>query len=1276
MERYGVKANKRMKTQRKHTPTGASLGRRALRLAMIAAITGAVPTMTGGTVHAQQDPTSIGAGQKPFVVIVLDTSGSMDFSLEEENSYACYKREKSGASDLSCQATAPGSGVTAPPANPKGPNDPSYFDWQAGYLLGNGQQNFQDNHPDLLDRDYEEADTGPYFVGPCYVWKDMCNTYKRPPWYPDILEGVANPYNRRRYSEDMGERLKNMRGRDGALDPESPGNRFTRRLRDNNQPRHVQLKEILTGDMILRPYDSGGSALLNDFTANPQLHGPGCWFVPRMSGSLRHKDFWHVCQNLGGGGWYSNHPTAFQNFVDMRDPRPHNQEVFDYQLPTGLLDGMGGTAIFAVAMLDSYGGELDSNTGTIKHHSEQGAFFTNDGIPNEGSLPPELPEENGARYNLGVYRVVSPTRLDMPSTQINALSDYAQYSIVDAGYLHNKLNGGEDVKRRTIDPDNKHSAVPYSFPEGLERYVMPFRLGQQPISRATPLAAAVRDIHGFMLNGQVEFDENGEPTDGSAGLWDPNDKKAYKDLRKDSKDYVVSPVQQDPYKRCRAKQIVIMTDGFPEPERPGGPLDVGTAELDEGFGYPEWNTRYPYETAEEHIRFFVEDGDLTDVFANNDIFMPRVHIVSLNLTGQSSSDVSDAAITPVAQKMGLMAQRGKTCALYHLLTGEGRKFVPASWGSFTMPDSSSVSGTCDPGAPRSLTNAGNCLLRQIPSSGSYTYTVPGTSGSDTFDCSAPALMLEKSDRLDESGGPSPNSFRDDMTEALQLIFNQVLNTTGGVASRTRATITNDLADAKIRGQYRVFSGVDISGGSIYWGGLLERQTLACDVAGGQIGDNNYTSMNDSPRLHEEISTQVRERTGTPPAGESAYEDNRRVFTTRPKLVDVFPLLPFELPPSTGSSTIFTNYELVSADDFALTDDFGDAMYKTASNAHLNRIPMGYEELMESFGYNPTSTNSTELQEVFNVLEIDEAKEAMRTLRGHHPGKAGERVLGPILNSSPVAVGPPALDLPIDSYRAYREQYARRAPMIYTSTLDGVLHAIHAGPHNDPPVNGIVQRDFSGVDQISTPKMVTDSGISQREAWAYAPNFLRQDYALFKGRQPDLLDGTPVVSDVRLCHADDTLNFNKQACKLAATMSTVAPVDQWRTVLVQGAGSSRAGYFAMDVTRSGGVVGDTVGNMPDPVVLWEFDPRWERRQIARAMNGAPGNLSAILPRFGYSPEIDDSKKPRASDDSNCQPLDVLSSALSNRDSTATLSFMGMSVAEPRPRHGRDARDRPR
>ena len=152
------------------------------------------------------------------------------------------------------------------------------------------------------------------------------------------------------------------------------------RLQDHNQPRHVQIKEILTGDMILKPEQS---AMGPPVVLNPERHGPGCWFVPRMSGTQQVRTQWHACAEVGfvgdrpvqkacasnadcssgtdcveiavgssicierGGG---GHQNAFHFMIDREEPRPHIQEVYDEQLQTGLMDNLANTAIFAVAM--------------------------------------------------------------------------------------------------------------------------------------------------------------------------------------------------------------------------------------------------------------------------------------------------------------------------------------------------------------------------------------------------------------------------------------------------------------------------------------------------------------------------------------------------------------------------------------------------------------------------------------------------------------------------------------------------------------------------------------------------------------------------------------------------------------------------------------------------------------------------------------------------------------------------------------------------------------
>ena len=201
----------------------------------------------------------------------------------------------------------------------------------------------------------------------------------------------------------------------------------------------------------------------------------------------------------------SNHDNAYQNLVDYQDPRPHFQEVYDYQLRTGLMDNLATTAIFAVAAFDGEGGVIDSGTGQVRPENYPASQqpYIDDAI-DDGGTPGGLTPETNEDYNLGVYKITGPMRLDVPSTQLNGLSSYAQYAVNDIGFMRND-NRDEFV----IDPENNNSRVEYTFPSGLEKYVTPYRLGHQPVAGATPLAAAMRDIHMYMLNGQAKFDEWG-----------------------------------------------------------------------------------------------------------------------------------------------------------------------------------------------------------------------------------------------------------------------------------------------------------------------------------------------------------------------------------------------------------------------------------------------------------------------------------------------------------------------------------------------------------------------------------------------------------------------------------------------------------------------------------------------------------------------------------------------------------------------------------------------
>ncbi|MFW5966967.1 MAG: hypothetical protein ACOCV2_05580, partial [Persicimonas sp.] len=251
---------------------------------------------------------------------------------------------------------------------------------------------------------------------------------------------------------------------------------------------------------------------------------------------------------------------------------------------------------------------------------------------------------------------------------------------------------------------------------------------------------------------------------------------------------------------------------------------------------------------------------------------------------------------------------------------------------------------------------------------------------------------------------------------------------------------------------------------------------------------------------------------------------------------------------------------------------------------------------------------------------DEGEEELRDLidevRGRSDNKEG-RAFGAISNSSPVAVEPPNYDIPIDSYRRYKTLYEDRPSMLYVATLDGLLHGIHAGELKD-----------SDREQIRVRNRGDGSMHEQRESWAYLPQMLHDDLALYKEQQPELMDGTPIVQDVRLCHRDQDYNQNRQACHYECSGDDCGSLSQqqWRTVLVNGLGESGAGYMALDVTRSGGKFVDSDGDddiqNPDPAVLWEFDPSWERGQVEAYAEMGNSGQTLVWPRDEDLREGDD------------------------------------------------------
>lgn len=136
-----------------------------------------------------------------------------------------------------------------------------------------------------------------------------------------------------------------------------------------------------------------------------------------------------------------------------------------------------------------------------------------------------------------------------------------------------------------------------------------------------------------------------------------------------------------------------------------------------------------------------------------------------------------------------------------------------------------------------------------------------------------------------------------------------------------------------------------------------------------------------------------------------------------------------------------------------------------------------------------------------------------------------KVLGDIVNSSPVYVGRPALDYASSSYTEYKAATRNRKPTIYVGANDGMLHAFDA-------------KDGT-------------------ERWAYIPRIVMPNlYKLadqfYESKHLYFVDAAPAVGDIH-------------------------NGSEWRTILVGGLGGGGRGYFALDIT-----------DPEAPKALWEFN----------------------------------------------------------------------------------------
>jgi type IV pilus assembly protein PilY1 len=162
----------------------------------------------------------------------------------------------------------------------------------------------------------------------------------------------------------------------------------------------------------------------------------------------------------------------------------------------------------------------------------------------------------------------------------------------------------------------------------------------------------------------------------------------------------------------------------------------------------------------------------------------------------------------------------------------------------------------------------------------------------------------------------------------------------------------------------------------------------------------------------------------------------------------------------------------------------------------------------------TTGNAAALRAKMGVGDDSVAADLINWGRGVHITGYRDRqgwILGDIIHSTPVVVGPPSQFVMEESYEVFRQANENRRKMVYVGVNDGMIHGFDA-----------------------------ESGVEQ---WAFVPEFALPKFA--------------AMADSFYCHL--------YSCDQTAKVQDAKINGVWKTVMVGGGGGGSANLFALDIT---------------------------------------------------------------------------------------------------------------
>lgn len=150
------------------------------------------------------------------------------------------------------------------------------------------------------------------------------------------------------------------------------------------------------------------------------------------------------------------------------------------------------------------------------------------------------------------------------------------------------------------------------------------------------------------------------------------------------------------------------------------------------------------------------------------------------------------------------------------------------------------------------------------------------------------------------------------------------------------------------------------------------------------------------------------------------------------------------------------------------------------------------------------------------------------------------ILGDIVNTQPEFTKAPNKKYADAGYATFKANQANRAPVVFVSAQDGMLHAINAGTAD-----------------VTVRSATVKPG---EEMWAYIPKQALSSMKVladtsYTNNHKYFVDGPLLTADVNFGNGDD----------------------DWHTILIGGLGAGGRSYFALDIT-----------NPLNPLFLWEID----------------------------------------------------------------------------------------